>query len=102
MNAEIDKKLNEKVIIVTGASSGIGKATALLFGRHGARLGLMDVVEPTDVVSTIKAAGGEAKGIKCDVRSRLDVEKAIRSVVDAYGPLDGDNLDPPVSNESRD
>jgi 3-oxoacyl-[acyl-carrier protein] reductase len=84
------RRLDNKVIIVTGASSGIGKSTALLLSQHGAKLGLLDVNTPTEVAAEITATGGQATGIQCDVRSPGQVEQAVKSVVEMYGPLHGE------------
>lgn len=93
MNKEVTaRRMDQKVIIVTGANSGIGKATALLLGHHGARLGLLDVSAPTKVAVEITSAGGEATAVQCDVRARETVEETIRSIVEKYGPLNGENL----------
>jgi NAD(P)-dependent dehydrogenase (short-subunit alcohol dehydrogenase family) len=85
----VARRLENKVIIVTGASSGIGKSTALLLSQHGAKLGLLDVNTPTKVAAEITATGGQATGIQCDVRSQGQVEQAVKSVVEMYGPLHG-------------
>lgn len=86
--------LKDKIILVTGASGGIGKATALLLCEAGAKLGLLDVNEPESVVAEVKAQGGEAVAVACDVRDSKSVEHAIGAVVAAFGPLDGPFLLP--------
>ncbi|KAJ9645425.1 hypothetical protein H2204_001004 [Knufia peltigerae] len=80
----------DKVIIVTGAGSGIGKATAILLGAEKAKVALFDV-NPSifDVEEQIKSAGGTAIAIKVDVCSSAEVDAATKAVVDAFGPVDG-------------
>ncbi|RFU29407.1 Fatty-acid synthase/3-oxoacyl-[acyl-carrier-protein] reductase, partial [Scytalidium lignicola] len=85
----ISMSFSHKVYIVTGASSGIGKATALLLAQEGAKVGLFDINSPVDVESEILQSGGVATALKCDVRSSTEVEGVIKSFTDIYGPLDG-------------
>ena len=75
-------RLKGKVAIITGASAGIGKASALLFASEGASLGLIDINETEGevVVGQIQAAGGQAKFIKADVASA----DALRAAIDDF------------------
>lgn len=80
----------KKVAFITGASTGIGRATALAFGRADAAVVVADVNEDAggQTVEMIKAAGGKAQFIKCDTSSYEDVQKAVRETVAAFGSLD--------------
>ncbi|KAK5449783.1 hypothetical protein LTS15_008355 [Exophiala xenobiotica] len=69
-------ELLNKVIVITGATSGIGHATALLLASKGAKLGLLDIVSPKGVEEEIAAAGGQATAYQCDVRLSEQVERA--------------------------
>jgi NAD(P)-dependent dehydrogenase (short-subunit alcohol dehydrogenase family) len=83
-------RLAGKVALVTGGSSGIGRATALIFAREGAKVVVADVgVEGgEETVRLIQATGGEAVFTKTDVSKSAEVEAMVKKAVDAYGRLD--------------
>jgi len=60
-------RLDGKVALITGASSGLGRVAAELFAREGAAVVVADVVDGDEVVSAIDAAGGDATFVSCDV-----------------------------------
>lgn len=82
--------INGKVALITGASSGIGAATALKLAAAGVKVGL--AARRTDRLETLKAditkAGGEALVIEMDVVDPAVVETGVRKLVDAYGSID--------------
>ena len=80
-----------KAILITGASSGIGAATALALGRAGARVALAARREALleDLAEAIRAAGGEALVIPTDVSKEQEVAAAVAATVQAFGRLDG-------------
>ena len=82
--------LSGKVALVTGGSTGIGRASALTFAREGAQVVVADVVadKAEETVRLIKEAGGEARCIKTDVTRAAEVEAMVRFTLDAYGRLD--------------
>src|SRR5687767_6174190 len=80
----------EKVVIVTGASSGIGRALALELGRRGARLGLTArrAEELLKVADEVERAGGEALALPADVRDAEAMLKAAERVRERWGRVD--------------
>jgi len=80
----------DKVIVITGASSGIGESTAKLLARDGARvvLGARRKDRLEAVVKEISAEGGTAIGVAVDVTKRPEVEALIKRTVDSFGRVD--------------
>jgi NAD(P)-dependent dehydrogenase (short-subunit alcohol dehydrogenase family) len=79
-----------KVALITGAASGLGRATALLFAEKGAKVVVSDVAVEGghETVSMIQAIGGEATFIVCDVANEASVTELITKTVEVYGRLD--------------
>lgn len=82
--------LEGKIALITGGSTGIGRATAQIFAREGAKVAVADVnVEGAqETVQLITDAGGEAIFIKTDVSQAADTEAMVKKVVETYGRLD--------------
>ncbi|RAP77671.1 SDR family NAD(P)-dependent oxidoreductase [Paenibacillus montanisoli] len=83
-------RLQNKVILITGSGSGIGKSTALLFAREGAKLVINDLSEQhgTETVREIQEAGGEAIFIRADVTNPAEVSAMVDRVIATYGVID--------------
>ncbi|MFC2003963.1 SDR family NAD(P)-dependent oxidoreductase [Chloroflexota bacterium] len=83
-------RLKDKVAVITGAGSGIGRATAKLFAQEGAKVVATDISENAgkEVVQKIKQEGGEATFVQVDVTSAVDVQRMIRTAINSYGRLD--------------
>lgn len=83
-------ELARKVALITGAGSGIGRATALLFAREGAQVAVCDLnrggAEAT--VAAIQAAGGQAILVQANVALAADCERSVRETLAAFGRLD--------------
>jgi NAD(P)-dependent dehydrogenase (short-subunit alcohol dehydrogenase family) len=84
------ERLLGKVALVTGGSSGIGKASALAFAREGAKVVVSDinVAGGEETARLIQEAGGEALFIKADVSQAAEVEALVKQTVETYGRLD--------------
>ncbi len=82
--------VQDKVALVTGAASGIGRATAQIFAREGARVAVADLNLDgcEETAAMIKKAGGDAFAIRCNVARSAEVQAMVEQVVRAYGRLD--------------
>jgi NADP-dependent 3-hydroxy acid dehydrogenase YdfG len=86
----MDDGIDGKVIAITGASSGIGEAIALLLASRGAKvvLGARRQERLDDLVTRIRADGGDADALVTDVRRRVDVAALVAVATETYGRLD--------------
>ena len=82
--------IEDKIVVITGASSGIGESTAKLLAQQGARvvLGARRIDRIDAVVKEISATGGKAIGFAVDVTMRAEVEALIRGTVESFGRVD--------------
>lgn len=82
--------MNDRVALITGASSGIGRATAEAFAAKGVRVVLAARREDelASLVTEIEARGGKASAIKTDVSAAKDVERMVAHTIETFGRLD--------------
>jgi len=80
----------DRIAVVTGAGSGIGRATAVMFAREGARVAVVDLEEATAKATAeeIERAGGQALAIRADVSKAADNEAVVGQTVARWGRLD--------------
>jgi 3-oxoacyl-[acyl-carrier protein] reductase len=83
--------LQGKAVLITGAATGIGRATALLFAQAGARVvvnHLRQDAEAASLVQAIEAAGGQATAISADVSQAAEVQRLVDGALAAFGAVD--------------
>ncbi len=83
-------RLKGKIALITGGSSGIGRAAAQLFSQEGAKVVIADInVEGgEETVRSITDLGGEAHFVRTDVSKSAEVEALIKKIIELYGRLD--------------
>ncbi len=89
-NFGLTADLSGQIAIVTGASQGLGKAVAIQLGKNGATVCCVarNADKLAETVDAIKAVGGNAEAMQCDVTNRADVEKLFEEVESKHGKLD--------------
>ena len=78
----------DKVVVITGAASGIGRTAAIMFAERGAAVAAVDLVDAGQTVSVIRAAGGEAEAFICDITDEMQVMSMINDVAAAFKKID--------------
>lgn len=81
--------LKDKVVIVTGAARGLGQAYAERLAAEGAKIVAADILDCSETVDAVKAAGGEATGVILDAGSTESADNMAAEAVKAYGRIDG-------------
>src|SRR6476620_6259301 len=83
-------QLEGKVALITGAGSGLGKATALLLAKEGAKVAALSHTNEqiAKVAGEIEKAGGEAIPVVTDIANPAEMEKAVQQIIDKWGRLD--------------
>lgn len=102
-------RLKGKVAIITGASSGIGRASGVLFAKEGAKVIIVDIAQKggLETVKMIRKNGGEATFVKTDVSRASDVKRMVKTTMEKYGKIDvlfnnaGINLEKTVTDTSE-
>ena len=84
----METTFKNKVIIVTGGSFGIGKATAIAFAKQGAKIVIADWAENPETIAFIKDLGNDVMFIKCDVSRSDEVKSMVEKTIATFGRLD--------------
>ena len=108
--SKLSRSISGKVVLITGATSGMGLATAKLFSDEGAKVVVTDLDNKKikSVVDEITDAGNTAQGIKLDVSDKKDIEDAIKKIISNFGGLDclinnaGISIPTTIDNENYD
>ncbi len=108
--SKLSRSISGKVVLITGATSGMGLATAKLFSDEGAKVVVTDLDDKKikSVVDEITDAGNTAQGIKLDVSDKKDIENAIKKIISNFGGLDclinnaGISIPTTIDNENYD
>jgi 3-oxoacyl-[acyl-carrier protein] reductase len=87
---KLDRSVKGRAVLVTGAASGMGRATAHLFASEGALVALTDINEPAlaRVLGEINAEGGDARAWRLDVLDHADIHRVVNEVARHFGRLD--------------
>ena len=87
---KLDRSLKGRGVLVTGAASGMGRATAHVFAQEGALVAVTDINDSgiARVVDEIKSEGGNAHGWRLDVMDHADIKRVVAEVADRFGRLD--------------
>lgn len=84
------ENIKGKVVVITGASSGMGKVTAIELAKNGAKvvLGARRTEQLQQIVDEIKSKGGEATFVQIDVKNKADLVRLVNTALEKYGKLD--------------
>jgi 2-hydroxycyclohexanecarboxyl-CoA dehydrogenase len=84
------RRFEGRTVVVTGGGGGIGGASCRRFAQEGGRVAVLDLnLEAAETVAgTIRAAGGQAEAIRCDITDRASVDAAVAAAEQALGPVD--------------
>ena len=84
-------KLEQKVIVITGGTRGVGRVVSYAFAREGAKVVMGDLDDTTaqPILDGVRAFGGEAMFVQCDVRSPENCKRLFDTAYEAYGKIDG-------------
>lgn len=86
--SKLSRSIAGKIAIITGAASGMGRATAHLFADEGARVAVLDINPVAAVVDEIVAAGGDARGWQIDLSRREEIDRVVAEVAAHFGGID--------------
>src|SRR5262245_23960475 len=81
-------RLQDRVAVVSGAATGIGKAVALRLAAEGAKIEILDIKDASETVGAVRAAGGDANSSLCDVTNEAQIAEAVKGIDARRGHVD--------------
>jgi 3-oxoacyl-[acyl-carrier protein] reductase len=81
-------RLKDRIAVVTGAASGIGRAAAIRLAQEGARIEILDLKDASSVCEEIRSAGGSANATVCDVTDEIQVQNVAEAIGNRHGRVD--------------
>jgi 3-oxoacyl-[acyl-carrier protein] reductase len=81
-------RLKDRVAVITGAATGLGRAAAVRLAAEGAKIEILDINDAAEVVNEIRAAGGEAQAQLCDVTNLEQIAEAVQVIAERHGRVD--------------
>jgi NAD(P)-dependent dehydrogenase (short-subunit alcohol dehydrogenase family) len=81
-------RLKDRVAVISGAASGLGRAAALRLSAEGAQIEILDIKDASETVVEIRAAGGEAEAQICDVTSEQQIAEAVEAIAERHDKVD--------------
>jgi NAD(P)-dependent dehydrogenase (short-subunit alcohol dehydrogenase family) len=81
-------RLQNRVAVISGAASGLGRAAALRLAAEGAKLEILDIREASETVEAIRAAGGEAEAQLCDVTNESQIAEVVEAIEKRHNKVD--------------
>ncbi len=81
-------RLKDRIAVVSGAATGIGRAAALRLAAEGAKIEILDIKDASDTVNEIRAVGGEANAQFCDVTSEPQIAQSVNEIEKRHGKID--------------
>lgn len=81
-------RLKDRVAVISGAATGLGRAAALRLAAEGAKIEILDIKDASETVNEIRAAGGEANAQLCDVTNLEQIAQAVQAIEQRHGRVD--------------
>src|SRR5262249_6998629 len=81
-------RLKNRVAVVTGAATGMGRAAAARLAEEGAKIEILDIKDASSVCDEIRRAGGAAWSSRCDVTNEAEINEAVRGIDERHGKVD--------------
>jgi 3-oxoacyl-[acyl-carrier protein] reductase len=84
----MNRRLEGRIAVISGAAAGLGKAAAIRLANEGAKIEILDIKDASETVDTIRAAGGEANAMLCDCTDEPQIAAAAAAIESRHGHVD--------------